>query len=174
MQRRSSNESAEGTPAKSILHHSEPSDVQQIRQAAHYSHYALGVYDQYPDALLRAGLISSVKCGVFNPSGANDDICLSSCFRLTDLGLPDAVLVYCALDNGILQTPYFVIVDESKNTVIVSIRGSVTLEDLVTDMQFSSVELERVGERCGFEGKRMYAHRGMLAKCKWIYNDLTR
>jgi len=169
------------TTRKTVLRHTRASDMHHIHQAARFSHYAMGVYDLYPDALLAAGQINGGRSGVYNPtqrgeshSNGTDGISLSSCFRLTDFGFPETALAYGTFANDILATPYSILVDEDARTVIVSIRGTATLEDMVTDLQFSSVAMERVGEVCGFDGKGTYSHRGMLTKSKWIYNDLTR
>lgn len=168
-----------GTTKKAMLRHTCSSDMHHIRQAALYSNYALGAYDVYPDALLAAGLLDGGKSGEYHPignclNGSADDISLTSCFRLSDYGYPNTVIVYGTFSNDILATPYCILVDEEQKTVVVSIRGTYSLEDMVTDVQFTSVELERVGNVCGFDGKEKYAHRGMLSSCKWIYNDLAK
>lgn len=163
------------TTTKSMLRHTEASDVNHLRSAAHYSHYALGVYDSYRDALLVAGLLDGGRSGIYSPTQHTIENILFSCFRLTDLGLPHSALVYGTFDNDVIKTPYCVLVDEKERSVIVSICGSATLEDMVTDLQFSSSKMDRVSDICGFDGgSDMYAHRGMLTKCKWIYNDITR
>ncbi|KAL7542003.1 hypothetical protein ACHAXR_011417, partial [Thalassiosira sp. AJA248-18] len=164
------------TTRKRVLRHTRASDVYHIRQAARYSHYALGVYDLYPDALLAAGQLVGGRSGVYHPrlTTGKSHINSSSSFPLTDLGFPETALVYGTFANDILATPYCILVDEREETVVVSIRGTASIEDMVTDMQFSSAKMDRVGEACGFDGKGIYAHRGMLTKAKFIYNDIAR
>mmetsp|Transcript_25683 Transcript_25683/g.55250 ORF Transcript_25683/g.55250 Transcript_25683/m.55250 type:complete len:661 (-) Transcript_25683:16-1998(-) len=166
-----------GTAKKSVLRYTQASDMYHIRQAARYSHYALGVYDHYPDALLAAGQLVGGRTGDYRPTAhpiVTDDVSLFSCFRLTDFGFPKTALVYATFANDIIATPYAILVDEEEKSVVVSICGTATLEDLVTDLQFSPAKMQKVGEVCGFDGKETYAHKGMLTKCKWIYNDLSR
>jgi len=160
------------TVTKTLLKHNNASDMEHLRYAAWYSHYAQGVYDVYRNALAAEGLIDD---GLYNPLATSDSIDLSSCFQLSEFGFPDTSIVYGTFDNDIITTPYCILVDEKERTVVVAIVGSATLEDMVTDLQFSSSKMDRVAEVCGIEnGSDMYCHRGMLAKCKWIYNDLTK
>ena len=161
------------------LRHSQASDLYHIRQAARHAHYALGVYDHYP-AALRGQLVGG-RTGVYQPihtSGITENQAsadpLSSCFRLTDYGFPSTMLVYGTFLSDVIQTPYVVLVDEQEKSVVVSIRGTYSIEDMVTDLQFNSSNMSRVGEICGFDGSNMHAHRGVLTRCKWIYNDLTK
>ena len=155
-----------------------PSDMYHIRQVARYAHYALGVYDHYPVALL--GQLVGGRSGIYQPlhtMGRENHVgadLLSSCFRLTDYGFPLTALVYATLSSDVIQTPYAVLVDEQEKTIVVSIRGTHSIEDLATDLQFNSSNMSRVGEVCGFDGSNMLVHRGMLTRCKWIYNDLTK
>lgn len=160
------------------LRHNLTSDMYHIRQVARYAHYALGVYDHYPAALL--GQLVGGRSGIYHPlhtlereNHVGADL-LSSCLRLTDYGFPLTALIYATLSSDVIQTPYAILVDEQEKTVVVSIRGTYSIEDLVTDLQFNSSNMSRVGEVCGFDGSNMLVHRGMLTRCKWIYNDLTK
>ena len=158
-----------------ILHHDDETDMYHIGRAARYSHYALGVYDLYPDALIAAKLLDGGKSGIFHPGIiAGESLSLESSFRLTEFGFDETAIVYATLSNDILHTPYSILVDEQDRSVVVSIRGTNSIEDLVTDLQFSNSEFESVGEMLGFDGSGKYIHRGMLAKCKWIFNDIMK
>ena len=164
---------------KEILQHN-PSDMQHIRLAARYSHYALGMYDEYQKALLATGRLVGGLRGIYNPSESDhtssqdEKLSPSSFFRLVELGFQETMVVFARFDNDILSTPYAILIDEQVKSVIVTIRGTASLEDLVTDLQLSAVSMEKVGEVCGFNPDGMHAHRGMLTKCKWIYNDISR
>lgn len=169
--------------------------MDHIRRATLYSHYACGVYDMYPDALFAAEKLVGGRSGTYDPmraareenngtagagasgTGTEDDdavFSLFSCYRLSDFGFPRTAMVYATFANDILATSYCILVDEVSRSVVVSVKGTGTLEDMVTDLQFSSADMKKVGEVCGFDGCGKYAHRGMLAKCKWICNDLKR
>lgn len=118
---------------------SSPMLVPTFRQAERYSNYARVVYDLLPDALLAAGQLVGGRSGVYRPSrnpasihiNSKDEVSLFSCYRLSDFGFPNTALFYAIFENGILATPYAVLVDEEDKSVVISIRGTATLEDLV-------------------------------------------
>jgi len=45
-----------------------------------------------------------------------------------------------------------VIVDRTWRTVVIAIRGTLSLEDMITDVTLSPQSLEEVGDKCGFDG----------------------
>ena len=59
-------------------------------------------------------------------------------------------------------------------TIVITVRGMRSLEDLVVDLQFTPESLEKVGRICGFDGAGHWCHKGFLARSKWIYNDIKR
>ncbi len=151
------------------------SDMRLIQQAARFSHYALGVYDIYPEALLATGRMDGGFKGLYHPSSDDSNLSLSNFFRMAELGLQDSLIAFASFRNDILATPYAIIVDELEHAVVVAIRGTASIEDLVTDLQLSPVSMERVKQVCNFDAPVEYfSHRGILTKCKWIYNDLHR
>jgi hypothetical protein len=95
-------------------------------------------------------------------------------FGVADPSLSHAFLMYIHLDIGLAATPYGILLDNDKKSVVITIRGTKSLEEAVTDLQFNSESLERVGELCGFEGRGHESHRGVITRCKWIYNDVKR
>ena len=151
---------------KTVLRHNVASDVEHLRVMAHYCNYAYGVYYLYRDALLAEGLLVGGRSGLYHPTLDTENVSLSSCFQLADFELPESSIVYATFDNDILSTPYCVIVDTKERTVVVAIVGSATLEDMVTDLQFSSAKLDHIAQVCGFEGSDMYCHRGILSKVR--------
>ena len=50
----------------------------------------------------------------------------------------------------------------------------VILTDWVIDLQFVPQSLEEVGELCGFDGVGHLCHKGVLTRCKWMFNDIKR
>jgi len=157
-----------------VLSDNDAADMYILRQGARYSQYANGVYTDYPSALLQAGLLDGGWDGLYSPWKPGDQHSLLATFRLTEFGFPSTALIFANFTNKVMATPYCILLDEVERTLVVVIRGSVTLEDLVTDMQWSSIELNRVGERVGFDGRGKYGHRGILTNSKWIYNDIHR
>ena len=159
---------------RTLLSRSNESDMYLLRQGARYSQYAAGIYRDYPEALLREGMLDGGWNGVYSPWKPGTPLSLCSTFRLAEFGFPSTALVYANFTNKVMATPYCVLIDEAVRTVVIVVRGSVTLEDLVTDLQWSAIELNRVGERVGFDGRGRYCHRGILTNSKWIFNDVHR
>ena len=58
-------------------------------------------------------------------------------------------------------------------TLVVTIRGTLSLEDCITDVQADPQSLEEVGREWGFDGRGRYAHSGMLRSALWIRNDMN-
>eukprot|EP00986_Skeletonema_menzelii_P010575 scaffold5186_cov152-Skeletonema_menzelii.AAC.2 len=157
-----------------MLSEDDATDMYLLRKGARYSQYARGVYTDYPRALLQAGLLDGGWDGLYSPWKLGDKHSLLSTFRLTEFGFHSTALIYANFLNNVAATPYCILLDEIERTLVIVIRGSVTLEDLVTDLQFSAIELNRVGEIVGFDGRGKYCHRGMLTNSKWIYNDIHK
>ena len=65
-------------------------------------------------------------------------------------------------------------IDEEMKKIVIAVRGTLSLEDLVVDVQFVPESLEKVGRVCGFQGKECYSHKGFLARSKWMYNDIKK
>ena len=74
----------------------------------------------------------------------------------------------------IASTPYAILVDEEEKSVVIAVRGTNSLEDWVIDLQYVPLDLEKVGRLCGFDGKGHHCHKGVLTRCKWMYNDIKK
>eukprot|EP01082_Thalassiosira_pseudonana_P012367 g11283.t1 g11283 contig5:520994-523971(-) len=85
------------TMNKKVLQHTQETDMHHLRDAARYSHYALGVYDNYHDSLIANGQLIGGMGGIYYPWKTyteNHARCiLQSCFRLSSY----TVLVYGTL-----------------------------------------------------------------------------
>ena len=42
------------------------------------------------------------------------------------------------------------------------------------DLQYVPQPLDTVGELCGFDGDGHHCHKGVLTRCKWMYNDIKK
>ncbi|CBJ32677.1 BiP [Ectocarpus siliculosus] len=74
--------------------------------------------------------------------------------------------------SGVVETPYCVLVDHAWRCVVVSIRGTMSLDDCLCDLQAEPACMEESGKRWGFDGRGMYAHEGVLARAEWVRKDL--
>jgi pimeloyl-ACP methyl ester carboxylesterase len=63
-------------------------------------------------------------------------------------------------------------VDHGRRTVVLTIRGTLSLDDCVADVVAHNVELQGHGQRWGFAGEGRFAHSGMLRSAEWLLDDL--
>jgi hypothetical protein len=165
-----------------MLQHDNANDMTCIHEAARYAPYALGIYENYQQALLMAGRFTADSPEVFHPCiverDGNSNFTLGSSFSLTEFEQPNTNLVYGSFITervgDLIATPYCILVENDAKKVIIAIRGSASLEDLVTDLQLTPADMEDAGHVCGFDGKNKYAHRGILIRAKWILNDMKK
>lgn len=74
-------------------------------------------------------------------------------------GLHDGCEVVDAqFESGIEATPYCVLVDHNWRCVVVSIRGTMSLDDCLCDLQADPACMEESGRKWGFDGTGMFAH----------------
>ena len=83
-------------------------------------------------------------------------------------------LYYAHFHNTVDQAVYCILVDHVWKTVVLCIRGSLSLEDYVINLQVDPEKLDEVGAEYGFDGDGEYCHAGYLARAKWICEDLKR
>lgn len=91
--------------------------------------------------------------------------------QIAGLGLGTRI-VYIQFGEGLAQTPYCIAVDRCWKSIVIAIRGTKGLDDVVADLTIRPDSMEEWGNKCSFDGKDCYAHAGMLACAEWVYNDL--
>ncbi|GBG27805.1 Sn1-specific diacylglycerol lipase alpha [Hondaea fermentalgiana] len=73
-----------------------------------------------------------------------------------------------------VQIPHAVMVDHEKRAVVVAMRGTLSLQDLMTDAMLEPASLGPAGNCWGFDGSRHHAHEGMLKVAMRIRGTLER
>ena len=81
-------------------------------------------------------------------------------------------VVYASYENDTIQKPFAVFVNEEDNTIVIAIRGSLSIEDCITDAIADPVELAEAGIKWGFDGVNRYAHAGFLNAAESIRQEL--
>jgi hypothetical protein len=90
-------------------------------------------------------------------------------------GIPQADLVYAQFVNRFSLVPYCILLDHESQSVVVSVRGSLSLDDLVTDVHIDPECVYDLGQEHGFEADRnQYCHAGVVASARNVYADLER
>lgn len=155
---------------RAVLQESNSFDQTVMSDGAHFAKYASCIYFKVRDCV-----IDDFAEGQEEETFVRElDTLFCDDFRLTSIDLGHAMLCYANFVNGIVSTPYAICVDDEMKKIVLTVRGTKSLEDLVVDLQFIPESLKRVGNICGFKGDGHYCHKGFLARSKWIYNDIKK
>ena len=153
---------------RDLLLQTNEEDQKIMQDLAYYSKYAQIIYS-------RLRTLTVEEFGLGNESThftRGSDTLFESRHGLSSLDCEDAMLSYACFLNGIVSTPYSIMVDKSKEKIIIAIRGTISIEDMVVDLQYKPACLEKVGVICGSDLKGHSCHKGFLARSKWLYNSL--
>lgn len=93
---------------------------------------------------------------------------------LLTAGLEEADLVYVQFESSFSDVPYCILLDHAWKSVVVSIRGTFSLEDCITDVLIEPESLEKLGEEFGFDATGQHCHGGVLSCARNVYRDLER
>ena len=93
---------------------------------------------------------------------------------LAQSGLDKADLIYANFNNKYNQMPYCIVIDHRWQSVVLSIRGTLSLEDCLVDVLVEPDPLEDFGRENHFNAEGEYCHSGVLSCVKYILNDLKR
>lgn len=145
--------------AREILMPTNANDRIAIAQGARFARYARAMYSWRMD-LIEKPVRSCLNFGLqFVKSlyrRRNDKVVGDNLFGFNDASLESFAqiepeqLVYASFTQGIGKIPFCVLVDHEWKSVVISIRGTLSLEDAVTDISLRPEPLEEVGSRCGF------------------------
>ncbi|KAK9829311.1 hypothetical protein WJX72_005111 [[Myrmecia] bisecta] len=147
-----------------------------LAEASRFCRYALAVYAVKPLTETRCPCACPTACMCFGPTEiVTPESIRGDVLQLADIDGPD--LLHFSHDNTALaHLPYMIVLDRPTRTVVVAIRGTVSIADLVTD---AVVHPECINSWLpkGFRKKnrlrgRMYAHAGMVSAASAILEDL--
>jgi hypothetical protein len=129
--------------------------------------------------LLRLAYLILRRCACFCPSPRDkvlhDFPWESHMIAFEELsGLDPEDIVFASFKQSIIAVPYIIALDHEWSSVVIAIRGTMTMESLLADIAIRPEELSQVGEHCGFDGTGRYCHRGMLKSSLWIYDDIMK
>eukprot|EP00958_Prasinococcus_capsulatus_P008859 scaffold873_cov393-Prasinococcus_capsulatus_cf.AAC.13 len=81
-------------------------------------------------------------------------------------------LVYVKWSSSVCEPPYMICLDKEKRAVVLSVRGSFSVEDWLGNFLCEPVSLQSFGERYGFDGLGHFAHSGTCTTAHNILQDL--
>lgn len=157
------------------------SDVDVVQEGAYYMRFALAIYGyiMYVMNHRMEGLccLTAQCAGCFRSCCTEEVIgdnmcgCNASAF-LRETGMEVSCLAYFSCRSGVGKIPYCIVVDKEKRSVVVAIRGTLAIEDVVADLTIHPTLLAAFGQQYDFVGDNAYAHSGMLKCAEWIAEDM--
>lgn len=164
------------------------SDVDAINEAAHFCRLALGIYGFMMKIIEKpiAGCCSLGYAWCKSPTMAccksvgdgkvvSGDT-LMGCNEIAFLkqaGFDSNQLKYANFKQGYEKSPYAITVDNEWRSVVITIRGTLSLDDAVADLAIRPVLLDILAERYDCENANgEFCHNGCLQIADYIYQDL--
>lgn len=141
-----------------------------MKEAAKHAAYAQVIYSRLNQFVINEFMVEQNATNFIREPNK----LFESDFKLEGIGCERATLCYANFVNGIVSTPYAIIVDEELKKIVLTIRGTISIDDIVCDFQYNPISLEKTGKICGFVGNGHYCHTGFLTKCKYLYNDIKK
>ncbi|XP_077289187.1 diacylglycerol lipase-alpha-like [Arctopsyche grandis] len=157
----------------------DPAELDMFQKVVHYMHYALGAYG-WPMFLMTSSaasgcrLCASLRCCCSGRSGGatvvHDNCCQCNYTALRQLlQVGDVDITYATYHVDVAETPFFIAVDHEKKTVVVSIRGTLSMKDVLTDL---NAEGEQLPITPPIED--WFGHKGMVQAAEYILKKLQR
>ena len=150
-------------------------DRKEFESALHFLHFSLGIYSWPLYVYMNpwcglCRLCCKMHCcchrGDNQPHINHDNSC--ACYVTGSrmiAGIEEIDLVHASFENNLYRVPFFVCLDHEYKSVVVSIRGTLSLHDIMTDLTAKKPVECDVCE--GF-----LVHNGMLQTAQWILERL--
>ena len=74
----------------------------------------------------------------------------------------DEDVLYISFKDTVLHSPFAVLLDHEKKKIVVAFRGTISLDDCITDVVAEEMPLDDVGKAWGFDGVGQSCHKGMF------------
>ncbi|XP_033102025.1 sn1-specific diacylglycerol lipase alpha-like isoform X4 [Anneissia japonica] len=170
------------TPQTRFLDLENVEEKQLFNDAKYYMKYASAAYGWPVYALLNpttgfCQLCQGCRCCCClpclkkkRPVPLDDDNCCHCNYAALKKisGLDDSNIVYTTFHSAVLETPFFVAIDHEMRTVVIAIRGTLSMQDCLTDCHASSTAIPVEGCSENFQ-----AHKGMVEAALYIKKKLT-
>uniref|UniRef100_A0A914WX69 sn-1-specific diacylglycerol lipase n=1 Tax=Plectus sambesii TaxID=2011161 RepID=A0A914WX69_9BILA len=174
-------------PTTEFLDLRKPESLELLTSIRYYMQYALGAYgwlfylNENSHGRL-CMLLRNIRCcscmrrpRIEEPEYeiVEDDCCFGHSTALTLTIPPGIGLVYVNFHCGIGRTPFYVAIDREQNSVVVCIRGTLSLKDLITDLCAAEedIPLDDAGDMKSAAGLYQ-AHQGVVIGAKYVLAKL--
>ncbi|KAK9886536.1 hypothetical protein WA026_016811 [Henosepilachna vigintioctopunctata] len=173
------------TPRTQFLSlHEGGQDLETFQTVIHFAHFAVHAYG-WPMYIMNNKLgfykvCSNLSCccfpcrvngeAVIDPEIINDNCCRCNYAvlqKLCDEG--DIEIVYATYHCDVGETPFFIALDYDRKKVVISIRGTLSMQDILTDLnaEGETIPLNPIKED-------WLGHKGMVQAAQYIYNHLEQ
>lgn len=152
-----------------------PADRSCYQQALHYCRYAVGCYSWPLLCYISPATAPCQLAQHFYPSYQRHQrrqhiVYDNSCFcRLSGLlemaDINEEQIVYCSFRNDLYCIPFYVAMDYDNEAVVIALRGTLSLHDILTDMVATQEEID---VEVSSPENMMTAHKGMLRTAYWV------
>ncbi|KAJ0399385.1 hypothetical protein ATCC90586_009177 [Pythium insidiosum] len=167
-------------PENSLMPHGHDSELEdRLHELAHFSKFAVGIYGwmlyvwSHPWSGTFRLAFSCMKQRLPYIHGDNMFHLGQAALQL-ETGVRAHDIVYASFKNSVYRPAFCVVLDHERREVVVAIRGTLSLEDCLTDAIAYGKALDEVAERIGCEGCGEYAHQGFLHAAEAIYTEINR
>lgn len=151
-------------------------DWMTLDRMSHYLKFAIGSYGwPFYITLVNPVLGACSLCTQCRCFSCRDDqgsvfkdnccMCNTAAFKKTT-GLHHDDIVYACFNNEIYELPFYVVIDRATNSVVLAIRGTLSLQDVITDLVIERGDLDITGVQCAC------AHNGILQSAMYIKQTL--
>ncbi|OQR93427.1 hypothetical protein ACHHYP_02570, partial [Achlya hypogyna] len=150
-----------------------------VSDLAHFSKYAIGIYGwmlyvwSHPWKGTPQLVLSCAKRSRSYVHGDNWLHLHQSALQL-ETGAPATDIVYADFSNSVCKPAYCVMLDHDKRSVVIAVRGTLSLEDCLTDAIAYGCPLDDIAAKYGCAGRGEFAHQGMLQCAVHIMDELSR
>ena len=160
--------------ARSIsLNFHDPEERQQFFDAFHFLKFALGIYSWPIHMFMNplcgcCNLLSHTFCRQSSHRNILGDNCCHCGFAgfLSTTAINEMDIVYIRFENDLYRVPFVVCIDHDEKAVVIAIRGTLSLHDVITDLTASSHPIELP------DWPRFTVHKGMYQTVLWIKEQL--
>ncbi|KAE8887883.1 hypothetical protein PF005_g12457 [Phytophthora fragariae] len=151
----------------------------RLKELAHFSKYAIGIYGwmlyvwSHPWTGTFRLAFSCLRRKLRWVHGDNWFHLGQTALQLETKVKSDDI-VYASFRNSVYQPAFAVMLDHERKEVVLAIRGTLSLEDCLTDAIAYGMSMDDVADRWGCDGAGEYAHQGFLTCAESVYLELNR
>ncbi|XP_035662248.1 sn1-specific diacylglycerol lipase alpha-like isoform X2 [Branchiostoma floridae] len=173
-------------PRTKFVQLSRPEILEQFKEVVYYMRYALAAYGWPLYIYTHPGagacqLLKFCSCCCCQCCRNHDDECTlehDNCCQcnlaglkrtLYNYGLNNTEVTYANFHSAVNETCFFVSIDHDRKAVVVTIRGTLSLQDCLTDLTADAESFRAYSEDFPHD---WYAHRGMLESAVYVKNKL--